>query len=280
MSESWVTPAVVAAGVVMVAVLWRVGYFRSGSLDGKRDVSGHPAFLWLAGAFVVFAGVMLGVAGASLVPGLGPRDEPVSRSRAVTGLSGYVSGLVMGWVMVRLVGGMAPGAGLRVRWGDVARGVVAFLVSSPVLWCVTAGSVAVAAWISGRVPETAAHPLLVELKRNPGDVWTWVSLGSAVVVVPAVEEVMYRGFLQSGLARVLKSRWSAVVAASGLFAAAHVAGSAESRVAWHALPTLFALGVAMGSAFERTGRLGVPIVMHMLFNGVNTLAFWMSLPRG
>jgi membrane protease YdiL (CAAX protease family) len=29
------------------------------------------------------------------------------------------------------------------------------------------------------------------------------------------------------------------------------------------------LGLAMGIAFERTKRLGVPIIMHICFNGLN-----------
>ncbi len=37
----------------------------------------------------------------------------------------------------------------------------------------------------------------------------------------------------------------------------------------HAVAPLFALSVALGASYERTGRLGVPIVMHGAFNALN-----------
>ena len=38
---------------------------------------------------------------------------------------------------------------------------------------------------------------------------------------------------------------------------------------WHTLPSLFALSIALGYNYERTGRLLPPLLIHALFNAVN-----------
>jgi membrane protease YdiL (CAAX protease family) len=46
-----------------------------------------------------------------------------------------------------------------------------------------------------------------------------------------------------------------------MFAAVHV-GAAET----HALPALFVFSLALGWAYEKSGRLAAPMLMHALFN--------------
>jgi len=93
---------------------------------------------------------------------------------------------------------------------------------------------------------------------------------SVVVFVPIIEEILYRGYLQSALLRYTKSPWTAVLLTSLAFTAAHVNWTDyEQGVPYYALAPLFMLSVTMGIAFERTRHIGVPMIMHAAFNAMS-----------
>lgn len=91
----------------------------------------------------------------------------------------------------------------------------------------------------------------------------------AAVIAPVAEEVFFRGFLQTFLVGWLRSRWLAILLAALAFTLVH------AQV--HALPALLLFGVLLGVAYERTGSLLVPILVHALFN-LKTLigVMWLS----
>ena len=108
------------------------------------------------------------------------------------------------------------------------------------------------------------------LRAPEAGAWKWVLIVGAVIATPIVEEVLFRSLLQSALAAVLPGRWGkwgAVQIASALFTLAHTTGGVE----WHSLPAIAVLGLSMAVAYERTGRIAVPIAMHVAFNGANVL---------
>lgn len=264
-AQGWIT---LGAAIVVLVSLACLRFFRPGALDGKRDVTGQPAPMWLAAAFVVFAGVFLGASVTSFVPGLWQSKELTVRGQAIAAIAGALTGIGMGVAMIRLLRPAAPNAGLGVRFGDVPRAFAALALAAPVLMSTSLIAVAVAAGISEKTPDVAAHPLLKQLKDDPQNAWVWASVASAVLLTPIVEELTYRAFFQSFWVRATGMPWASVLITSALFAATHALGE-KQHVDWYALPTLFVLGVAMGSAYEKTGRLGVPILMHALFNAGN-----------
>ncbi|MEN8127950.1 MAG: CPBP family intramembrane glutamic endopeptidase, partial [Planctomycetota bacterium] len=81
----------------------------------------------------------------------------------------------------------------------------------------------------------------------------------ASVVVPVFEEMVFRGFLQSAL-RSATTPWTAILVTSALFASIHLPNYAH-------MPSLFILSCGMGYAYERSGSLFRPILMHVFFNG-------------
>ena len=88
----------------------------------------------------------------------------------------------------------------------------------------------------------------------------------ALVVAPLSEELVFR----AGLFRFLRSRaprWVAFTISAGLFALLH--GN------WVSSLPLFVLGLLFAAAYERTGRLAVPILAHAFFN-LNTLLLVLS----
>jgi len=89
-----------------------------------------------------------------------------------------------------------------------------------------------------------------------------------VVAAPVAEEVVYRGLLYRGIRdlRVGRQRWAiatAIVASSALFAISHF------QVVQ--FPGLLVFGVLAALLFERTGRLGTPILAHVGFNATTVV---------
>jgi membrane protease YdiL (CAAX protease family) len=88
-------------------------------------------------------------------------------------------------------------------------------------------------------------------------------LVQAVVLSPLLEELFFRGFLQTYL-KNYTSTWLAIVLSAGVFAFAHVnLGSALQ---------LWFLGIALGIAYEHTGALLLPVGIHGCFNFATALS--------
>lgn len=88
-----------------------------------------------------------------------------------------------------------------------------------------------------------------------------VTILLAVGVAPILEEIFFRGFLYPAL-RNLGGPLLAILVVSGLFAAVHPIG--------HFYPLLL-LGAVLAYAYERTGNLVGPILIHSLYNGIQLL---------
>ncbi len=99
----------------------------------------------------------------------------------------------------------------------------------------------------------------------------------ALLLAPLAEELLFRGILQTGVKRLLPAsrsllhRWGAIVAVGLLFGAMH-------STTPHHVPALALFGVILGYAYERTGSLTLPMLVHFLFNG-KSLLWDLLLPR-
>jgi membrane protease YdiL (CAAX protease family) len=87
---------------------------------------------------------------------------------------------------------------------------------------------------------------------------------TAVVVVPFVEELIFRGMLQTLFRSYIVKPWPAIFLASFVFVVFHADASH-----W---PALFVLSICLGYTYEKSGSLFRPIFVHMLFNGMSILA--------
>lgn len=82
----------------------------------------------------------------------------------------------------------------------------------------------------------------------------------AVAVAPIAEETIFRGYLYPAGKKYLGPFLSAVVTAA-LFAVLH--GHLAS------VPALFTLAICLTLAYEKTGSLLVPMIMHAVFNAIS-----------
>jgi membrane protease YdiL (CAAX protease family) len=90
----------------------------------------------------------------------------------------------------------------------------------------------------------------------------------AIIVAPVAEEVIFRGYLYP-IGKRYAGPFFAMVLTSLLFAALH--GHAAS------LPALFTLAMCLGLAYEKTGTLLVPLIMHAVFNAISVAAIMFLL---
>jgi len=86
----------------------------------------------------------------------------------------------------------------------------------------------------------------------------------AVLVVPLLEELLFRGLFQTVIRSYLVKPWLAIAVSSLLFVSVH-----QNIEHW---PALFVLAMCLGYAYEKSGSLFRPIFIHAFFNGVTIAA--------
>lgn len=90
----------------------------------------------------------------------------------------------------------------------------------------------------------------------------------SILFVGPGEELLHRGVIQGRLRDAFGPLVS-IVAASAVFAAAHVFGLSGSPAGvWFAVGTIFAISLVLGYAYERTGNLVVVMAIHGLYNAI------------
>jgi membrane protease YdiL (CAAX protease family) len=95
--------------------------------------------------------------------------------------------------------------------------------------------------------------------------WLPAMLAAAIVVAPAGEEAMFRGFLFRGWVRSPRSAWPAIVAISMLWAILHI------QYDWTGMLQIFVIGLFLGWVRWRSGSLALTFLLHALFNLEGTL---------
>lgn len=81
----------------------------------------------------------------------------------------------------------------------------------------------------------------------------------AALIAPVAEEMFFRGLLQNYLAGGMQRTGRAIALSAVAFGMVHISQP-------HAVPALMFLGLLLGAAYARTGRLTVPIAIHAAFN--------------
>lgn len=273
-----VTPALIAAAasqlafvVAGVVVLWRCRF----SPAARRAVAPSPLADWavtlpdfLAACLIVIAGALGVQMGAGMLlqsthPGGSGSDAAWLLLMGAAFQLGLFTGAVAAGAYLRtrtlrpLDPPPAPSPA-PVRSGVLRAGALTFVAALPLILVINLPWVALLEALG--VP--TAKQELVDVFRNadsPFIVGLIVVL--AVVAAPITEELIFR----AGLFRYLRTRvprWVALLLPSVLFGALH-----GNYVAF--LP-LVVLGVVFSIAYERTGRIAVPMIAHGLFN-LNTL---------
>lgn len=90
--------------------------------------------------------------------------------------------------------------------------------------------------------------------------WLPAMLVGAIVIAPAGEEIMFRGFLFRGWARSERAAWPAIVAISLVWAGLHL------QYDWTGVLQIFVVGLFLGWMRLRSGSTLLTFLLHALFN--------------
>lgn len=222
---------------------------------------------WTDVAHVVFALLLLHV----LVLGIVQTIQTVGHLRSSDERMVWVvaHSIALHWATLVIVAWRAYGRGIswrvgfghpRATWREgVGKGVVCYMAAIPMLVIYAATYQWWLQW-SGREPGMQD---MVELFAGMDRGWLYYYfIFLAVVMAPISEELLFRGILLPALARRM-GLGAAVVISAVLFAMLH----------FHipSLVPLIVFSVALSLAYLYTENLAVPVVMHMLFNGVSLI---------
>jgi membrane protease YdiL (CAAX protease family) len=258
-------------------------------------VSGLPAFAALAVLVVLTALSLrfyLPLAGRVLVRGEGRVDDSW-----VGAIDGVAATVLVAWFVMMGRDALTDEVDRAVEFGHIVSGaviyasIVIFLVgllvyrNLPPAGVFGLGSMAFARalgrsllWLG------AAYPLLMLVQAmvygaaggemSPQEVVEFLQnaetprdrlavLAMAVVVAPVAEEMIFRGYLYP-VGKKYLGPFLSMSATSLLFAVLH--GHMGS------IPALFTLAMCLGLAYEKSGTLVVPMIMHAVFNAVSVTA--------
>jgi len=155
------------------------------------------------------------------------------------------------------------GFGLNVRTivKDFFMAIVNLLTAWPLMMAAITMTIFVAELISGREYRMQQHQQLEMITEYPQLPLRIMIVFVAVVIAPLLEEMLFRGFIQTAIRsffNIRNSAWPAIAASSVFFAIMH-----ENPGHW---PALFVLGVCLGYSYEKSGSLFRPIFIHLFFN--------------
>ena len=264
--------------VLVIMLLFAGGLLRPGGFAkaGLRDVSLLPSSVWIFGALVVLLAAMSAPTLISKIQWVQEQEYTDLQLRAINNVGYYLFGILAGVGMLFVLkrsttndGECKAGLGLSIL--DFPVGLGCFMLAYPFIELMSMLGVFIYEQTQQQPPSGIAHPTLQMLTDEPSNPWVWAIIGGAVIGAPFIEELIFRVFVQGAVLKWLKSPWLAIIITSIIFASIHRLGPPETRVAWHALLPIFAVGMTCGIAYERTRRVGVPIMMHICFNALNVI---------
>lgn len=156
----------------------------------------------------------------------------------------------------------------RDRFQEIARGMLFWFIAFPVTAIVVQSIEFVLSFVVEvpTVDQVAVHSLKSTLDRPA----VFVAYALAVITaVPVVEEMLFRGFVQSWL-RGHVGVWKAIVGTSLLFAGLHFSFS-QGLTNIPLLAALCILSILLGVLYERFAALWAPMALHSTFNAISVI---------
>lgn len=192
-------------------------------------------------------------------------------------LAGIASHLTAGVVCV-LIGTLTFQGGLRVfvlgsaSWRkQLAWAVGGVLAVYPLCWAAAELALYLFSRFAPQYP-LPEHDLLTVLNQPDLPAWMPTVLWcGALIVAPVAEEAFFRGVCQTALRHVFRQPVVPIVIVALFFGLAHLSQA-------HVVLPLAVLGFVLGLAYEKTGSLLTPIMLHLLFN-LKTMIYFLLTQR-
>lgn len=167
------------------------------------------------------------------------------------------------------VGGIASFLGTKQIFRDCLFGMLTWIICYPLVIVVSQISSIIVIWKFAPMhyEQTAVH----HLRMITNFTWLFgVMVFLLIVIVPIIEEILFRGFLQNWLKKKLGHRWAISLTAI-IFAIFHYSRS-QGLGNIELLTSLFLLACFLGYLRERQQSLWAPIGLHSIFNAISIIA--------
>ena len=267
-----VTGAVCLAGLILFGIwLLRTSWGRKALVDSAPRQNNMPLYLPFVALSVWFVSVLVTGSIGSKVMGDSDDWWTAAVANAIYCIGGIIISvgavfLARAYFARRLKG---FGLDLRTIHKDVVAAGVNLLCVWPLVMVAIVLTTKFGKIVWGRDFEMQQHEQIELMVQYPQLSLRILIFVVAAVIAPILEEVLFRGLLQTAIRSFLtdleyrQPAWLSIVMSSGLFAAAH-----PNAGHW---PALFVLALCLGYAYEKSGSLFRPIFIHALFNGVSLL---------
>jgi len=219
-----------------------------------------PVVIGLAGVYLEMKG-FLSADGQPV-----PISVPSLASPYFAGLmiAGQLTSLMMIWLAAGRKGARVQSLRLGVGQADWLS-----CVGYGLLLIVLVGPIEIALYrLAGLDLFTDARALLEGL-RSP--IW-WAIVVAAVVLAPLWEELTFRGFLLSALARSRIGFWPGAVLSTLIWTALHAGYS------WPGLASVFLAGLGLSWIMKRTGSMRAVVVAHGVVNASSLSISYLFAP--
>ena len=148
---------------------------------------------------------------------------------------------------------------------ELPMAAVGLMIAAPLVFGVITAVTLIGEPLGLQEPDDLSHTMLRALRDADSIVPVIGIFLSAAVLAPVLEEVIYRGLIQTALVNTLGAdhRWLVVLTAGILFGVIHVGQPPQQLVG------LVVLGICLGWLYERSGSLWPSILVHAGFNAIN-----------
>ena len=147
---------------------------------------------------------------------------------------------------------------------DFVAALLNMLAMMPVILVILILTILAGKLITGPEFVIPRHRELNEIMAYPQWQVRAIIIVTAICVIPFIEEMLFRGMLQTLLRSYTGKPWRAIIIASLVFAIFH-----ENPQHW---PALFTFGLVLGYAYEKSGSLFRPIFLHLIFNAFSVFS--------
>ncbi|HUT47005.1 MAG TPA: CPBP family intramembrane glutamic endopeptidase [Sedimentisphaerales bacterium] len=236
--------------------------------DSMPRRNSMPPYLPLVPLMLWFGGVAMAVALVQkLTPGL-LGWQKIFRDHLVMSTGAVVTMAVMMFLAHVHFARRLKGFGLNIRTivKDFFMAIVNLLAAWPLMMAAITMTMFVAELIWGAEYQMQQHQQLEMITEYPQLPLRIMIVFVAVVIAPVLEEMLFRGFVQTTIRSffgIRNSAWPAIAASSVFFAIMHA-----DPGHW---PALFVLGVCLGYSYEKSGSLFRPIFIHLFFNATSII---------
>ncbi|HEV8607197.1 MAG TPA: CPBP family intramembrane glutamic endopeptidase [Tepidisphaeraceae bacterium] len=265
--DLWIWLIGIAATLIALAVFISTSAWRSRSILGPpRLPPDEPIGPF---AFIMVGGLSLWMLVPVLILKLlhrGVRLENIKPTPAETVILGIIGGAVPLFFMLlgtltRRQRGLAT---LGFTSGDFNKAFPPAIAGTVFILPVVGWAALLADWLMRKyqIEHPMKHELLEIMDEAPSKLLKLMIVFGAVIVAPLFEEFLFRGHIQTLIARLTRRPWMAVILTSILFSLVHH---------WSIWLPIFILSICLGYMYERTGNLWVAVLMHAMFNGLSII---------